>query len=63
MTARVVQFPPRRLRAVWILPLTDSWLVLCGERGWLHGSFSDAVDDAKWLAVNVNLPIRWGAGA
>jgi hypothetical protein len=59
----VTPFPPRRLRAVWILPLRGDtgWLVLVGSHGWLHGSFIDAVDDAKWLSTNVDLPIRYGA--
>jgi hypothetical protein len=61
MTA-VVPFPPRRLRAVWILPLRDSsWLVLLGSSGWLHGDYDAAIDDARWLAGNSGLPIRWGA--
>jgi len=60
MTA-VIPFPPRRLRAVWILPLPDAWLVLCGEHGWLHGDYDTAIDDARWLAGNSGLPIRWGA--
>jgi hypothetical protein len=61
MTA-VVPFPSRRLRAVWILPLRDSsWLVLLGSSGWLHGDYDAAIEDAKWLSTNVDLPIRYGA--
>jgi hypothetical protein len=59
----VIRFPPRHLRAVWILPLRGGvgWLVLNGSAGWLHGSYDAAVADAKWLSSNVGLPIRMGA--
>jgi hypothetical protein len=64
MTAAVVLFPARRLAAVWILPLhADGWLVLVGAHGWLHGDYDTAVEDARWLARNNGLPIRWGATA
>jgi hypothetical protein len=49
------------LAAVWILPLPDSWLVLLGEQGWLHGDYGDAFADAQWLSANGGLPIRMGA--
>jgi hypothetical protein len=61
MNASVIRFPPHHLAAVWILPLAESgWLVLLGAHGWLHGSRADALEDARWLAANVKLPIRWG---
>jgi hypothetical protein len=61
MTVTVVRFPPRRLRAIWILPLAESgWLVLCGAHGWLHGNYRDAIADARWLAANSGLPVRRG---
>jgi hypothetical protein len=65
MTAAVVPFPPRRLRAICILPLREAagWLVLHGAIGWLHGDYSDAIADAQWLAKNTGLPIRYGARA
>jgi hypothetical protein len=59
----VIPFPPRRLRAVWILPLRDAWLVLVGASGWLHGDLDAAIADADWLARNTGLPVRWGAHA
>jgi hypothetical protein len=61
MTA--VRFPPRRLAAVWILPLRQAggWLVLLGSQGWLHGDCDGAIEDARWFANNTGLPIRWGA--
>lgn len=59
MTAAVVRFPPRRLAAVWILPLAESgWLVLHGAHGWIHGDYGDACADAQWLARNCGLPVR-----
>jgi hypothetical protein len=64
MTAPVIRFPARRMRAIWILPLAESgWLVLHGSHGWLHGHYGDAIADAKWLAHNAGLPIRQGARA
>ena len=64
MTSTVVRFPPRRLAAVWILPLAESgWLVLHGANGWLHGNYGDALADAQWLARNSGLKIRHGARA
>lgn len=65
MTAvTVVRFPPRRLAAIWILPLSESgWLVLHGAHGWLHGNYRDAIADAQWLAHNSGLRIRQGARA
>jgi hypothetical protein len=36
----------------------DGWLVLARDHGWLHGSRSDALEDAAWLASNPGFPIR-----
>jgi hypothetical protein len=58
MTARVVRFPPRRMAAVWMLPLPDSWLVLHGDHAWLHGDRRSALADAHWLGLNLGLPVR-----
>ena len=52
MTVAIIRFPPRRLAAVWILPLESGWLVLHGAHGWLHGDYRDALTDAEWLAAN-----------
>ena len=59
MTAPVIRFPARRSAAVW-LPQAheDGWLVLARDHGWLHGSYSDALEDARWLARNLGFPIR-----
>ena len=61
MTVAIIRFPPRRLAAVWILPLAESgWLVLLGANGWLHGNYGDAIADARWLSRNTGLPVRRG---
>jgi hypothetical protein len=60
----VVRFPPRRSAAVWLLQAYEGgWLVLAREHGWLHGSRSDALEDARWLAGNLGLPVRDAGGA
>jgi hypothetical protein len=62
MTAAVVRFPPRHLRAVWVLPLAESgWLVLLGATGWLYGNYRNAIEDAQWLARNLGFPIQEAA--
>jgi hypothetical protein len=59
MTFAVVRFPPRRLAAVWILPIAESgWLVLHGAHGWIHGDYDEALEDAHWLSHNSGLPLR-----
>jgi hypothetical protein len=57
---RIIHFPTQ---AVVIRKVPEGgWLVL-GERGngWLHGSHSAAVQDAKWLGKNLGLPVRGAA--
>jgi hypothetical protein len=61
MTAAVVRFPPRRASAIFVCEERggDGWLVLARGHGWLHGSHSDALEDANWLSRNLgDLPIR-----
>jgi hypothetical protein len=60
MSAAILNFPPRRSTAVWLLQARDDdgWLVLAGANGWLHGSRHDALEDARWLAANLGFPIR-----
>jgi hypothetical protein len=59
MTAAVVRFPPRRSAAVWLLQAREGgWLVLARGHGWIHGSRSDALATARWLARNLGFPIR-----
>jgi hypothetical protein len=57
MTAAVIRFPPRRGRAVWLVPARDGggWLVLLGANGWIFGSRLDALKDAAWLACSTGL--------
>jgi hypothetical protein len=56
----VVRFPPRTAGAIFICEERDGdgWLVLARDHGWLHGSRSDALEDAAWLASNLGFPIR-----
>jgi hypothetical protein len=55
----VVRFPPFRLAAVFVLNTADGWLVLVPRgHGWLHGDRRSALQDAQWLARNLELPIR-----
>jgi hypothetical protein len=63
VTAPIVRFPPRRLAAVWILPLAESGWLLLVAHGWLHGSYSAALEDTEWLAQFSGLQIRQGARA
>jgi hypothetical protein len=59
MTSAVVRFPARRIAAVWLLQASEGgWLVLARGHGWLHGSRSDALANARWLARNFGFPIR-----
>jgi hypothetical protein len=57
MTAHIVPFPTRTV-VIRKIP-EGGWLVL-GERGhgWLHGSRSSAIEDARWLARNLGLVVR-----
>jgi hypothetical protein len=34
------------------------WITLAGAHGWVFGSLADARLAARWLARNLNLPIR-----
>jgi hypothetical protein len=55
----LIRFPPRRSGVVWLLRAHEGgWLVLASGHGWLHGSRSDALATARWLAGNLGLPIR-----
>jgi hypothetical protein len=46
---------------VWITREGPAWLVIAREHGWLHGSYCDALEDARWLSKNLDLPIRRAA--
>ena len=65
MTARILQFPPRgRFSpfAVHVLREGLAWLVVCKGFGWLHGSYQEAIREAREIArgfgVAVNEPYR-----
>jgi hypothetical protein len=56
----IERFPMRRAACVWLLRETDgAWLVLARNHGWLHGSYLAALTDARWLACNLGLTIRF----
>jgi hypothetical protein len=59
VTAHIIRVPPRRSAAIFVTEVPgDGWLVLAREHGWLHGDQRAAVAEAKWLAENLELPIR-----
>ena len=54
-TAVVVRFPARRAAVVWLLQASEGgWRVLARGHGLLHGSHSDAVENARWPALAVS---------
>jgi hypothetical protein len=59
----IVRFPMRHAVVVWLLREFDAWLVLGGDHGWVHGDLAAALDDAEWLAANLQLPIRFREAA
>jgi hypothetical protein len=54
MSARIIQFPARRL----VQDGEGLWLVLAWSSGWLLGNRADAFQEAQWLAENLALPLR-----
>jgi hypothetical protein len=58
MTARILRFPPNRGAVLICRERGGGWLTLCGSHGWLFGSLSAARREAKWLALNLSLPVR-----
>jgi hypothetical protein len=58
MTAPIVRFPVRHAACVWLVRQGEAWLVLVRGHGWLHGSYSAALADARWLAANLGFTIR-----
>ena len=57
MSAEILRFPGRRSCCVRIV-FDGAWVVIAGNHSWAHGDFRSAMDDAHWLARNMNLPIR-----
>jgi hypothetical protein len=58
MSARIIEFPPRRSFSVRIMREAEAWLVLCREHGWLHGSRDAALADANEIAEEFGFAIR-----
>ena len=60
MSAVVIRFPPRRPVAVLVIQDRGDglWLVLAGSHGWVFADRDDAINEARWLARNLGLPIR-----
>jgi hypothetical protein len=56
--SQVIRFPAKRW-CVWVTQARDdgTCLVLAGNHGWAHPDYQNALDDARWLARNFNLPI------
>jgi hypothetical protein len=55
----VVRFPFRRIAAILVMRERDGgWLTLVGSNGWLFGSRAEALQEAAWLARNLDLPVR-----
>jgi hypothetical protein len=72
MTARIIQFPPRRStavpkfllhsrtqqqQAICIMREDEGWLVTCRGQAWLHGSHDEALRDAFELAGEFKMPV------
>jgi hypothetical protein len=58
MTAQIIPFPHRLPPSVIVMREEAAWLVVAGSHGWLHGDHRVAMQDARWLARNLGLPIR-----
>ena len=56
----VVRFPLRRIAAILVTRERngEGWLALAGSHGWLFGSRAEALQEAAWLARNLDLPVR-----
>jgi hypothetical protein len=66
MTGKLVRFPLRTVAAVLVCKERggDGWLALAGLHGWSFGTLAEARNEARWLAGNLNVPVReifWGA--
>jgi len=59
----IERFPGRRSMCVWLIFDSDGWLVLARDHGWLHSSYAAALADARWLARNLGLPLRYRKAA
>jgi len=58
----IERFPMRHALCIWLLrEASGAWMVVARDAGWLHGSYAAALADARWLAGNLGLPIRFKA--
>jgi hypothetical protein len=57
MSARIIEFPPRRSFSVRIMREDRAWLVVCREHGWSHGSRDAALADANEIAEGFGFAI------
>jgi hypothetical protein len=58
MTARIIPFRPRAPFDVVLQREGPAWLVTVRGHGWLHGSRTDALHDARWLSKKFGVPIK-----
>jgi hypothetical protein len=60
VSIKIVRFPPRSIAAIFVCQERDGdgWVALGSHGAWLSGSLADALDEARWLAANLALPIR-----
>jgi hypothetical protein len=56
----IIRFPPHCAGAIFICKERDGngWLAIAGAHAWLFGTLADARAEARWLARNLDLPIR-----
>jgi hypothetical protein len=56
----LIRFPPRSVGAVVVCKErnSDGWLTIAGAHGWLFGSMAEARAEARWLSLNLGIPIR-----
>jgi hypothetical protein len=58
MTAAILQFPQVGPFAVEIERDGQAWVVTCCDHGWLHGSDTDALEDARVIARGFAVAVR-----
>jgi hypothetical protein len=56
----LIRFPPRQSAAILVCVERDGggWLAIAGAHAWLFGSHAEARAEARWLSLNLDLPIR-----
>jgi hypothetical protein len=61
VTAQIIPFPRRDPFVVRIEREGAVYLVICRDHGWLHGSFCEAIADARAIAAGFGVPVRVAA--